>query len=363
MANETQLRELSPRAILFYARDLGTVNDGPLSVAWQLAQELFPVRNVLDLSYEYWVGQNNRPIMATLTPYDVEAPLASRPPIGDRIVGDMPKIQRKLRLGEKERLLLLRIQQNATLPEEVRQFIMRRYDDITQMRDAVIARITAFCLQALTNMGVINVAEGGIQLQVDFRIPVGQREVLLGANVWNNAASTPYNDITRWIQAVEDAQGFTPMRALTSTPVIRALLAHQSIRELVLGRNFANQVQREPTLNEYNAWAQGFGFPQVAALDSQVWVEDAAGARTLTRLFPANRFVLLPPEPLGNLLMGTTAEALGMVEAGTINTEEAPGLWAGITRETDPPVQYTKSAAIAFPTFPGADRIFLAEVV
>ncbi|MDQ7794144.1 MAG: major capsid protein [bacterium] len=361
MPNEVQLRELSPRTILFYARDLGTVNDGPLAVAWQLVQELFPARNVLDLTYEYWIGQVNRPIMATLTPYDVEAPLASRPPIGDRKVGDMPKIQRKLRLSEQERLLLLRIANNATLPAEVRAYVQRRYDDITQMRDAVLARITYLCLQAVTTMGPISFDEGGIRLTVDFGIPETQREVL--ETPWSNAEANPYEDITRWVQAVEDAQGFTPTRAITSTSVVRALLAHQAIRELIMGRNFADQLRRAPTLSEYNMWASGFGFPQLAVLDSQVWVEDAVGARSLIRLFPADKFVMLPPEPLGHLLMGTTAEAIGMVEAGTISTEEAPGLWAGIYRETDPPVQWTKAAAIAFPTFPGADRLFLAEVL
>lgn len=363
MANETQLRELSPRTILFYARDLGTVGDGPLSLAWQLVQELFPPRNVLDLSYEYWIGQVNRPIMATLTPYDVEAPLASRPPIGDRRQGDMPKIQRKIRLGEQERLLLLRIQQNATLPAEVRQFITRRYDDITQMRDAVLARITHFCLQAVSTLGAISLAEGGVQLSVDFGIPSGQRVVLAGTSRWSEATATPYDNIRTWVSQVEDAQGFTPTRALTSTNVVRHLLGHTTIRELVMGRNFSNQVQRAPTLREYNDWAQAFGFPQLAVLDSQVWSENAAGVRTLTRLFPADRFVLLPPEALGELLMGTTAEAIGMVEAGTISTEEAPGLWAGIYRETDPPVQFSKAAAIAFPTFPGADRVFAAQVL
>lgn len=361
MPNEVQLRELSPRTILFYARDLGTVNDGPLAQAWGLVRELFPDRNVLDLSYEYWLGQINRPIMATLTPYDVEAPLASRPPIGDRKVGDMPKIQRKIRLSEQERLVLLRIANNATLPAEVRAFVQRRYDDITQMRDAVLARIIYLCLQALTTIGPLTFDEGGLRLTVDFGIPEGQREIL--ETLWTDSGTKPYDDIKRWVETVEDAQGFTPTRALTSTKVVRTLLEHQAIRELIMGRNFADQVQRAPTVQEFNLWAQSLGFPQIAALDSKVWVEAADGSRTLTRLFPEGKFVLLPGEPIGELLMGTTAEAIGMVEAGTISTEEAPGLWAGIYRETDPPVQWTKSAAIAFPTFPGADRLFLAEVL
>lgn len=359
--NEFQLRELDPRAILFYARDLGTVNDGPLATAAALVEELFSTRTVLDLTYEYWVGQNNRPIMATLTPYDVEAPLASRPPMGDRKVGDLPKIQRKIRLGELERLLLLRIAQNAALPAEVRAFIQRRYDDITMMRDAVLARIVKLCLDAVTTMGSISVNEGGLILTVDFGVPATQRETL--GTPWSNAGATPYDDIKGWVETIEDAQGFTPTRALTSTSVVRALLSHTQIRELVLGRNFSGQQQRAPTLREFNDWAEAFGFPRIAVLDSQIWVEGADGTRTLTRLFPSDKFVLLPPEPLGNLLMGTTAEAIGMVESGVISSEEAPGIWAGMFRETDPPVQWTKAAAIAFPTFPGADRIFQADVL
>lgn len=361
MANELLMQQLHPRTILYYARDFGTINDGTLADAWQLVRELFPPRDVVELTYDYWIGQQKRPVMATFSAYDAEAPIAGRLPLGDHVKGELPKIQRKVRLGEQERLLLLRIQQNAALPSDVQQYIQRIYDDVTDMRDAVLARIVKLCLDAISTIGPISINENNVVMTVDFRVPAGQTEVL--STPWTDPASNPYEDIRRWVQTVEDAQGFTPTRALTSTPVVRALLAHDKVRELVLGRSFAGQVQREPTLAEFNAWAEGHGFPQIGVLDARIWVEDAAGNRTLTRLFPQDKFVLLPPEPLGELLFGPTAEALGMVESGEIGAEEAPGIWAGTYRETDPPVQFTKAAAVAFPTFPGADRIFIASVI
>ncbi|MFS8640209.1 MAG: major capsid protein [Symbiobacteriaceae bacterium] len=361
MANELLMQQLHPRTILYYARDFGTINDGTLADAWQLVRELFPVRNVVDLKYDYWVGQHKRPVMAKFNAYDAEASVASRLPIGPHVKGELPKIARKVRLGEEERLLLLRINQNAALPSDVQQYIQRIYDDVTDMRDAVLARIVKLCLDAVSTIGTITVNEGGVIMEVDFLIPSGHTEVL--ATPWTSPDANPYEDIRRWVQVMEDTQGFTPTRALTSTRVVRALLANPNTRELILGGAYAGQVKRVPTLQEFNDWAQAFGFPQIGVLDAQIWVEDEAGNRTLTRLFPEDKFVLLPPEPLGELLFGPTAEALGMVEAGELGAEEAPGIWAGTYRETDPPVQWTKAAAVAFPTFPGADRIFIADVL
>jgi len=361
MANELVLQELDEKVILYYARDIGNINDGTLAQAYQLVQELFPERNVLDLSYEYWLGQHERPVMAKFVPYDVEAPLASRVPTGERVQGELPKIARKVRLGDKEQLLYLRISQNAALPADVRQYIQRIYDDVTAMRDAVLARITKMCLDAISTIGPITVDEGGVKMNVDFRVPAAHTEVL--ATPWMAPDADPYEDIRRWVQTIEDDQGFTPTRALTSTPVVRALLSNDKIRELVLGRNFSGQVQRAPTLAEYNAWAEAFGFPQIGVLDARIWVEDEAGNRQLVRLFPADKFVLLPDEPLGHLLWGPTSEALGMVQAGTISAEEAPGIWAGTYRQTDPPAQWTKAAAVAFPTFPAAEKVFIADVL
>lgn len=362
MANETYLKGLSPQEILFYARQPGTIGDNTLQQAIALVEELFPTKGILGLDYEYWLGQHTRPVMATITPYDVEAPLASRTPIEPPKRGEMPKIQRKIRLSEKERLLLLRIQQNAALPAEVKQYIGDRYNDVDAMVSAVRARQVYLALQALFTMGAISFAEDGVILNVDFGVPVGQREVL--STPWSDPSADPYEDMLRWVGTVEDAQGIRPTRSLTSRAVVNYMLKNDKMRELVIGRSFsAQKITAIPSLGVLNEFLAANDLPQIATFDGKVYVEDDAGNRTLQRLTPQDKFVLLPDGPLGNMLEGTTAEALGMVESGVIDASDAPGIWAGVVRESDPPVQYTKAALVAFPTFVAADRVFQAEVL
>lgn len=362
MPNENFLKGLSPQEILFYARQEGTIGDNTLQQAIALVEELFPSKPILGLDYEYWLGQHTRPVMATITPYDVEAPLASRTPIEPAKRGEMPKIQRKIRLGEKERLLLLRIQQNAALPAEVKQYVSDRYNDVDAMVSAVRARQVYLALQALFTMGAISFNEGNVILTVDFGVPAGQKETL--ATPWSDAAANPYEDIRRWVETVEDAQGIRPSRAITSRAVVGHILENDKIRELYWGRNFSGQARPAlRSLDDLNDMLGALELPTIATFDGKVYTENAAGTLTLTRLTPQDKFVLLPDGPLGQMLEGTTAEALGMVEAGTIDVSDAPGIWAGVTKESDPPVQYTKAALVAFPTFPQADRIFQADVL
>jgi len=362
MANEVYLQGLSPKEILFYARQPGTIGDNTLQEAIALVNELFPARQVLGLDYEYWIGENTRPIMATLSAYDVAAPLASRQPIAPPVRGEMPKIQRKIRLGEKERLFLVRVQRNAALPEEVRAYIEDRYNDVDAMVSAVRARQVYLAFQALFTMGAITFSEGGVTLTVDFGVPEGQREVL--ATPWSDPSADPYEDIRRWVAIVEDAQGIRPTRALTSRAVVNYLLSNDKMRELIIGRSYsAQKIRAIPNLETLNEWLEAQELPVIATFDGKVYVEAEDGTRTLQRLTPQGGFVLLPDGPLGNMLEGTTAEALGMVENVVIDVADAPGIWAGIVRESDPPVQYTKAALIAFPTFPQADRVFQAQVL
>jgi hypothetical protein len=362
MANENFLQGLSPQEILFYARQPGTIGDNTLQQALALVEELFPTKGVLGLTYEYWIGQNTRPVMATITPYDVEAPLASRIPIEPPKRGSMPKIQRKIRLGEEEKLMLIKVLQNKALEAEVKQYISDRYNDVDAMVSAVQARKAYLALQALFTMGAITFAEDGVILTVDFGVPAGQREVL--STPWSDPAANPYEDFRRFKAAVEDAQGISPTRALTSRAVVNYLLGNDKMRELVIGRNFTAQAIRAvPSLQVLNEYLAANELPEIATFDGKVLVEDAAGARALTRLTPQDKFIMLPDGPLGHMLEGTTAEALGMVENGTLDVSDAPGIWAGVTKESDPPVQYTKAAMVAFPTFPTADRVFQAEVI
>lgn len=362
MSNDVMLERLHPRPILYYARDLSTVG-GTLADALAIVQALFPWKPTDSLTYEYWIGQNYRPVMATFQPYGVEASVASRRAPGAPVQGDIPKIARKVPLGEKESLILDRIQQNAALPSDVRALVSKIYDDVSNMRDAVMARYVKAVLDAVSTGQLAITDENGMTLTVDFQVPNTQKEVLAGGDLWSNPAADIYAKEKSWLDAMAMA-GKKVSRVLTTEKVVNNMLANSVMRELVLGRNYANAAIRYLTRAELDTWRAAQGLPKIVTLDALVDVENAAtGQITTERYLASNKYVLLPGDKLGDSLVGTTAEARQRARSKELDYGEVNGIWAGQWETIDPPERWTKAAMIAFPTFPAADLIFQADVL
>lgn len=361
MSNQAILQELHPRTILFYARDLTTLQSDLLTV-WNLIQELWPVREVDSLTYEYWKGENQRPVMAEITAFDAEASIATRQALGAPVRGDMPKITRKIKLGEQEEILLQRILANAALPQEVRDYIRRRYDDITAMRDAVLTRYAKLAFDLLSNTD-ISVNENGVVMTISgIGVPASNLKTV--TTPWTDPASKPYDDEQAWLEQLVDAGiDITGYRVLTSEKVLRAMLRSDQIRELVYRRSYTGAEIPAVTRADFDAWRAAQGLPPIATLDVQVRAQAADGTFVNVRLFPQDRYVLLPPGNLGETLIGPTIEAIRMMEQGVISFGEVRGIWAGEERGFDPPVKWTKACAVMFPTFPQADAVISADVL
>lgn len=360
--NENMLERMAPRVILSYSRDFSTIT-GALQRALTIVQALFPFQNHEGLTYEYWIGENKREVMATFQPFDVEASVASRQAPGAPFRGDLPKIARKIKLGEKESLILDRIKQNAVLPAEVKMLVDKQYDDVTRMRNAVLARYLKAALDAVATGTLTITDENGMTLSVDFGVPAGQKETLAGAALWSDPTADIYAKEMSWLETMTDAD--KPVaRVLTSERVVRQMLANDKMRELVLKRAYTGATIPNLTRAELDDWRARQGLPPIVTLDAQANVENAAtGALTATRFFPQNKYILLPGEKLGDSLVGTTAEARRAARDGVIDYGEVTGIWAGQWEEIEPPVRWTKAAVIMFPTFPGSDQIFQAQVL
>jgi hypothetical protein len=163
--------------------------------------------------------------------------------------------------------------------------------------------------------------------------------------------------IQTWVDAVIAACGVRPTRALTSNTVVANLIRNAQIRTMIYGDQGGS---RAVSVNQLNDLMQTLNLPQIATYDLQVRTQAEDGTITASRFFPANRFVLLPADALGETLMGPTAEALLDVE---VEAKEVAGVYAAVTQETEPPAIWTKAAACAIPTFPQADAVFQAQVL
>lgn len=335
------LKEFSRKKVLAYARSLPEEGHvGPM---------LFPVETVNELTFEYWRALNILPVSASLQAYGAEAQIASREGAA-KVSGEIPPIKRKIYLDERNMLALKR--EGAGDVDMVRNEL---YNDIDNMIAAVYTRIEALRMQALAT-GQLVMNENGVILNVNYGVPAAQQAG--PTNSWDDATNaTIVDDIKTWTGVVESATGVRPTRALTSDVVIAAMLGSDQIREMIWG---PVGDQRPVTLQEVNRLLQTMDLPQVASYNRRYRVQAEDGTFTTLRYFPANRFVLIPPQKLGDTLMGPTAEALLDDE---VEAKSVAGIYANVTHENEPPMIWTKAAATSIPTFPAADLVYQATVI
>ncbi|MGE5572941.1 MAG: major capsid protein [Bacteroidota bacterium] len=343
MGRHDLLKEFSRKATLAYAR--------ARQPRAYVGPTLFPVNTVNELTFQYWKGQNLLPVMATLQAYGAEASIASRDG-AEKVFGEIPPIKRKINLDE--RMLIALKREGAGDVEMVRNQL---YNDLDNMIDAVQARIEKMRMDAIA-YGQLTLAENGVIMNVDYGVPAALKEVLAGTALWSDHAnSKPIDNIQAWTAAAVDSKGIRPTRALTSNTAVSHLIQNAQVRTMIYGDQGAGRAVSLPQVNEL---LRSLDLPIIAVNDMQARVQAEDGTISTVRFFPSTRFVLLPPQPLGETLMGPTAEALLDPE---VEAREAAGIYAIVTQETEPPGVWTKAAATAIPTFPMADSVFIAVVL
>lgn len=338
------LKEFSRQATLAYARTREPRE--------YLGRVLFPDNTVNELTFEYFKDLNLLPVAASVQAFGAEAEIASREGI-KKVSGEIPTIKRKIPLSGRALIALRR--EGAGDEAMVRDTL---FNDLDNMIDACQARQEMMRMDAVAN-GKIVLAENGVIMTVDYGVPATHKKTITTATEkWSHASSTPIQDIQAWMEIVTDTSGITPSRALTSTKIVGLLLKNPEVRQLIYGDNGGS---RAISLAQLNALFTSMGLPTIVTYDTKVRRQLANGKYTTSRLFPEEKFVLLPGEALGESLVGPTEDA--MLDAD-VATEEIAGVYAAVYKETmDPPVIMTKAALTTIPTFPLADAVFQAKVI
>lgn len=353
-AGGTVLDRLRTPVVLNYVRSL--------PVEPYLGDELFPSRTVNELDYKYMVGANNLPVAATVIPFDSEAPVHSRDGL-QFVEGRIPAIKRKIRLDEATMFKLWAPRQGTS---DVDDAVAEIYDDVKLMTESVRAGIEMLRMRAVTT-GKITIIdeETGARLEADYRLEPEQRVVCDGQggnpHPWSDVANRDIlGDIERWLEEAEDRAGVRPERIVLSRKVLNMMLSDAKIRDAVWNQASST---RPITLDDLTELFRRLQFPtQIAVYEKKVRVQAAAGPRSVVRLFPENFFVLLPGDKLGDTLFAPTVESLRKVREGVINFGDAAGIFGEIWETNDPPAHWTMAAALAFPTFPRANEIVIANV-
>lgn len=307
-----------------------------------------PNREIGDLMYRFTKGGEGLTEAATFRAYDVESGIGSRPGL-TRVAGELPPISRKIRLGEYDRLRMLRDD------GQIRNAIL---DDATRMVRAVAARMEMARGEALYT-GKIVLSENGVIATVDFGRAAGH--TVSAGTPWSTiATATPLADLLSWRDTYVTANGVDPGLLLTSRRVMGYLLRNAEIRALAATVAGTPSIVTEAMVGQIFA---AYGLPPFELYDAKVSVAGSA-----TRIIPDDRAIFLPapgspddPEgtDLGATLLGTTAESL---EPDYGLEGEQPGVVAGAYSTKDPVAVWTKAAAIGLPILANPDLTFAADV-
>jgi hypothetical protein len=312
-------------------------------------EQYLPNEMLNDVEYRFVRDDTIDQDVAPYRAWDAEAAIGSRQGLS-RIMGEIPPISKKIRLGEEQRLRLRSLQ----LGGDTGAIVDKIFDDAGNMSRAVQARVEQARGRALYD-GKFVVNENGFIQTLDYGIPGGQRVAPVTA--WSNTgASTPVDDMRTWIDVYVDANGFPPAVALTSTAVISNLLRNAQIRTLAASLSGGPSIVSRPVLN---ATLSDYELPPLVTYDTSVRVGGSA-----TKVIPNDRVVFLPPagSGLGRTFWGITAEALELASEGMIVERQAPGLVAVVDKEFDPVSTWTKAASVVLPVIANPKQILTADV-
>lgn len=316
-----------------------------------------PDQPVFDLEFEYIKGTLNRPVMASVMGWDSEAPIAGRRALGERVQGELPPIKRKVKIGEKEIIRFLT--PRAGTPDK-QNAINSVYDLTADLVQSVKARVEWLRMQALSEDQIVY-DEGGVLFNFDYGLTEKYQLNLQtqqdgGGNsiasdvstVWSDvAASQPVLDLQYICDLIETEQGYRPAEFVCSRKALGYLLRNDNVRAMIRGSNAPNAIL---TRAELDTVFSLYSLPTITTYDVKVQKENADGSQTEARPLAENKSFLVPPGSVGNTLWGPTAESRPLL--GTALASEAPGLLAVTYGKEEPPSEWIKAVAVAFPSLP-----------
>lgn len=310
--------------------------------------QFLPNINIDEIEWRITSGQFKLPDAAKIRAWDTESPIGGRQGL-KRLMGELPPISKKMRLGEEERLRKRALERgnNSQLVDAI-------YDDAQNLTVAVLSRVEMLRGEVLQK-GTITINENGVVQTVDFGRAAGHTTA--AATKWDQGSSDPIADLRSWVQTYIDANGVAPSFILTSTKVISTMLLNAAVRGMV---NVGLGAPAIVTLETVQAILTSFGLPPLVPYDTSVRVDG-----TLTKVISEKHLILMPPasEPLGSTFFGTTAEAIELQEANAIGGADAPGLVSTVHKLDDPVSIWTKVAGIALPTLANPDLTFASQVL
>jgi hypothetical protein len=231
------------------------------------------------------------------------------------------------------------------------------YNDLENLTRYALNRVELAWGDVLAD-GILTINENGVQQQVDYGIPAGQK--VTAGTLWSTTATaTPLADLIAWYDVYVAANGVGPGRFLMSLATARNLQKNVSLINAIKG---ANTGVTNVTLEDISGLFNSYGLPPISMADVYNSSMDVDGVTTA--VLPANKFLFLPDDlgTLGFTAWGTPTTVMEL-NANNVQVQQAAGLIGIIVREEQPPFQKrTFVDGVVLPVLADPRKILVATV-
>lgn len=315
-----------------------------------LGEELFDENKKLGLDLKWIKGSKGLPVVLRPSAYDVVA--LKRDRIGfEKISTEMPFFKESMMIDEE-----LRQQLNMVLETGNQTYIdavmTRIFDDNAQLIRGARAQRERMRMSLITT-GAISIAANGQNYDYDYGMDISQK--VSPQTPWSNSAATIIDDITKWMDDIEEATGVRPTRAIMSKVTFDYIVKNDLIRNAIWGTSSVAPVSKN-RVREYVSNELGISL----AVYSKKYINEAGQVRAY---IPDGTFVLLPPGYLGTGWFGTTPEESDLMSGAAANVALIDrGVAVTTSKKIDPVNVDTKVSMIYLPSFEAIDQVVIADV-
>lgn len=332
------------------------VTNNPSNNIPYLGATLFPARKKLGLDLSWIKGARGVPVSLQPSAFDAKATLRDR--IGfSKIETEMPFFRESMRIGEKDRQELLRLQDNSN-DQYIMPLITQIFDDRAQLVAGAQVVPERMIMQLLSS-GQIRITSAETRQDYDYNYGFSgsHKEVLSGSAAWSDPNSTPIEDIQRWKRIINQDTGATLTRAICTEKTWGYLMQHPAIRldmNPIGGQNviMTDELLRAYLLNKLKI--------RVSVYNKIYALQDGS----THQFFPDDFFTLIPDGNLGTTWYGTTPEEADLMAGATSAEVSIVNTGVAITTIKEPhPVNIeTIVSEIVLPSFETMDTVFIAKV-
>jgi hypothetical protein len=326
-------------------------------------EEFFPLTRSTDMSLSWVKGYNARNVVLAPAALDTQAIIRSQQP-AEKITTEIPFFKEAMRFNEEQRRNI--INHISRFGEKIASDLMVPiYKQYGQLVDGGMVQAERMRM-ALLSAGAFTIqsdADSGQDVRYSFNYdPDGdwaENNTLLisGTSRWtsaNAATSDPINDILEAIAGHAERNGAVTGKLLLNSTTMRGIVASQSITKYL--QPLGGMVTRRQVLELIESESAA----KVVLYDKGFVDEHGASHK----FFPDGYLALLPDEPVGQTVCGTTPTEFDLLGQETVGPNIAitqEGIAIQTVIKEDPVNIETIVSACVMPSYEGMSSVYVLK--